>query len=446
MQHHPFFEHSVVSGPVVPRHCPNGLPGLIRDVAISRPMAIAASDDVCDLTYQELEVWSDTVARALRAAAPPEVPVIVAFPRSIELVVALLAILKAGLPYLTVDPASPHQQVHRIVQEAGSTLALVGQHVRQVTATQGLSTIEIDALRPVTTNTDLDQLPAVQAAQAVYALFTPGPTGALHGVLLPSQALCNRLLWMRETYGAGAEDRILQASSITCEASTWELWLPLISGGTCVFLTPEAHPSPATVTRVIIERQITMCCFMPPMLAEFLSRPEAAQCSSLRHVFYRGGTLSAAASHRFASTLWARLHGLSGVAEAAGDITHWSHPDLADTVDPLSPASVALAPVSRARPIDNCVMAVLGANGLPVPLGQEGELHIGGLPLALGYLHRPDLTTEAFVNGVSGSPAPRWYRTGDRVRLLNGELEYLGRINDSSTSPTEERVVRTQLV
>ncbi|MGW1755419.1 amino acid adenylation domain-containing protein [Streptomyces mirabilis] len=419
MRPHPVVPRSELHGPAVERDCSKGLPGLVRATTLSHPDAVAVSDAAGELTYLDLEVWSDAVARTLRESAPDK-PVAVAIPRSVGLLVALLGTVKAGLPYLPIDPNDPAERLGGILNTAGSTTGLGNADTSRILADHGLTALDVEALRPVTADADPDPLPEVAADHPVYVLFTSGSTGTPKGVLLPNEALCNRLLWMRDTYRVRPQDRILQKTPVTFDVSGWELWLPLISGATCVFLPPEEHRDPVSVARAIVEQRVTVCHFVPSMLREFLRRPEAAGCTSLRHVFCSGERLPVEVAREFVSTLPAALHNLYGPTEAAIDVSHWTCPAAARNVNG----------VFIGRPIDNCVLLVLDEDGAPVPPGHDGELYIGGVPLALGYLNRPDLTAKAFVTAPRGSAAGRLYRTGDRVRLVDGELEYLGRADD----------------
>ncbi|MCX4850359.1 amino acid adenylation domain-containing protein [Streptomyces sp. NBC_00893] len=408
---------------------PAGLPGLIREVSRTRPTAVAVECGDERLTYAQLEAWSDETARTLRATTPPGPPVAVAIPRSVQLLVALLGILKAGLPYLPLDAHDPPDRLRRVLDVSGSTLALVTDTTRDRLAAQGLRTLVLPARfeGPATEETERDSLPTewdslppVPDAQPVYVLFTSGSTGTPKGVVLPSAALTNRLVWMRDAYGAGPDDRVLQKTPITFDVSGWELWLPLISGGTCVLLPPGEHREPGLVARAIREQGITLCHFVPTMLREFLRHRDAARCVSLRHVFCSGEALPAEVARACVDTIPAALHNLYGPTEAAIEVSHWTVPAPAREIDR----------VLIGRPIDNCVLLVVSQDDGPVLDGDEGELCIGGTPLALGYLNDPVRTARAFVPAPPGSSVDRIYRTGDRVRLIDGNLEYLGRTDD----------------
>ncbi|WP_191094324.1 amino acid adenylation domain-containing protein [Nocardia colli] len=407
-------------GRTVERSFRHGIPGLVRAAATRAPGAIAAADGCGELTYRELELRSDRVARLLRTSAPRGRTVAIAVPRGAALLVALLGVLKAGLPYLLVDPSASTARMRQVTEISDCAVALVTGAGRELVVECGLRALDL----PRESDTDeLDPLPEVPADQPAYVLFTSGSTGAPKGVVVSVRALGNRLEWMRETYGVDADDRILQKTPVSVDVSGWELLLPLIAGARCVFLASAEHRDPVAVAQAVVRHQITICHFVPSMLREFLRWPDAARCTSLRHVFCGGEPLPAPVAREFVATLPAALHNLYGPAEAAIDVTAWTCPS--------NPADIDAVYIGR--PIDNCVLTVLDADGLPVCPGEEGELHIGGVPVAAGYLNRPDLTARAFVAAPEGSSVPRLYRTGDRVRVVDGELEYLGSVDEQVT-------------
>lgn len=406
-------------GPAVTVDASRGIPGLIREMSVRRPEAVACADRAGELTYLALELASDAVARTLRQTAQSDAPIVVCLPRSVSLVVALLGVLKSGRPYLPVDPADPADRLRGIVRTAGSTIALTTSETAGAAEAAGLWALDVRALMEQAA-AEPDPVAEVADDHPVYVLFTSGSTGNPKGVVVPNLALCNRIVWMREEYGIRPEDRILQKTPATFDVSGWEFWLPLISGARCVLLPPDDHRDPALVAQAIIRDEITVCHFVPSMLREFLRWPDARECGRLRLVFCSGEALPVSVARRFTEVLSARLHNLYGPTEAAIDVTFWPCPDDADRIDR----------VLIGRPVWNCLLTVRGQDGTPVPPGAEGELCIGGTPLALGYLNRPDLTERVFVPAPEGLGVPRLYRTGDRVRLDGDQIEYLGRIDD----------------
>lgn len=408
-----------------------GLPGLVRAAAYRAPEAVALLAAGRKLTYAQLEVESDALAVRLRAAGEPGDVVAVCLPRGPEMVVALLAALKARMPYLPLAVNDPPRRRDLLLNLSDARHVLVdAQTGPELGARPGMRAlhVELGAAAAVDEWTDLEPC---DGNQPVYVLFTSGSTGTPKGVVVPSDALVNRLCWMNEIFGIGPADRVLQKTPYTFDVSGWELWSPLIAGATMVLLPPDAHLDPGQVARWVTDFSVTLCHFVPSMLAEFLRWPEAAACTSLRAVFCSGEELSAGHVRQFRRVLPAELHNLYGPTEAAIDVTHWQCPDGED--------------VSRTLiggPITNCTLVVLDEDGSPTPPGAVGELAIGGVPLALGYIGASELTRRAFVDAPSWVPVPRLYLTGDMVRQRPDGLEYLGR-KDSQVKVRGQRVELT---
>ncbi|WP_406835833.1 amino acid adenylation domain-containing protein [Streptomyces sp. AHU1] len=411
----------VLIGPTVEREVPYGLVGLIRQQSTATPDATALVDTDGSLTYAELESASDRVARALAAAgARPGDVVAVCMPRGTALVVALLGALKAGTPYLPLAMDDPAERLHTLVRDSGARIALVASGSHRFPADTGVPLVDVEHV----VRTDAsdarpwDPPRPCPDEHPVYVLYTSGSTGRPKGVVVPSLALCNRLLWMCEEYGFGPDDRILQKTPYTFDVSGWEFWAPLISGGRLVLLPPEAHHDPAEIIDWITRHEVTLCHFVPSMLEEFLRWPGVAGCRSLRAVMCSGEALTEGQVQRFRAQLsGTELHNLYGPTEAAIDVTFWPCPRDGEPLDA----------VLIGRPIANCTLLVVREDLSPVGEGETGQLAIGGQPLALGYLGRPDLTGAAFVDAPAWSPVPRIYLTGDLVRIRGDALEYLGR-------------------
>ncbi|MBC9731352.1 non-ribosomal peptide synthetase, partial [Streptomyces sp. TRM68367] len=377
------------------------LAALLADQAARTPDAAAVVFEGRTLTYAELDARATRLAHWLRErGAGPESVVGVSLPRGLDLVVALLGVVKSGAAYLPVDPGYPPERIAFMLDDAAPVLTL--DHLPD---TDG---------RPVA-----DPAEPPLPHHPAYVIYTSGSTGRPKGVVVPHRGIVNRLLWMQHTYRLGGDDRVLQKTPASFDVSVWEFFWPLITGATLVVARPEGHKDPAYLTDLIRRERITTVHFVPSMLSVFLAEPTAVDCTSLRRVICSGEELPAGVAERFSRLLDAELHNLYGPTEASVDVTAWHC---------LEPGRSG---VPIGRPVWNTTVHVLDAGLRPVPPGVTGELYLGGVQLARGYLGRPGLTGERFVADPFGLAGSRMYRTGDVVRWsAEGVLEFVGRADD----------------
>ncbi|GAA0811218.1 non-ribosomal peptide synthetase [Spirilliplanes yamanashiensis] len=351
-----------------------------------------------ELTYAQLHRRANRLAHHLIArGAGPGAMVAVAMPRSADLVVALLGVLKAGAAYLPLDLSYPADRLDFMLADAAPVAVL-----RSLPPLDGLP--DTPPAAPLT-----PQDPA-------YAIYTSGSTGRPKGVLVPHRGIVNRLLWMQAEYGLTGDDRVLQKTPYGFDVSVWEFFWPLITGATLVVARPDGHRDPAYLADVIVRERVTTVHFVPSMLRAFL--PSAGATGTvLRRVICSGEELPEDLVRQFHREVGAPLHNLYGPTEASVDVTFW---ECAPDAPP--------GPVPIGRPVWNTRLYVLDAGGRPVPPGAVGELFIAGTQVALGYLNRPELTAERFVPDPWGPPGATMYRTGDLARWRDdGALDFLGR-------------------
>ncbi|MPT47094.1 MAG: amino acid adenylation domain-containing protein [Sphingobium sp.] len=415
---------------------------LIERAMVATPDAEALRFEGVSLSYAELDRRTQALAGAIRARiaqvkgaeghrigdldghddartagdaarVTADVLVAVALPRSLELVIALVAVLRAGAAYLPLDLEHPKDRIATILESARPALVLAqddpfGLYGDMLLTPASWPTGEEPSDLP-------DDLPLPQPMDAAYVIYTSGSTGTPKGVMVEHRAIVNRLLWMRDFYDFTAQDRILQKTPATFDVSVWEFFLSFISGGTLVVAPPGAHKDPAAIAALIRDEAITTLHFVPSMLAAFIDSPISQGITTSR-IFCSGEELPADLRDRFHQRVKGELHNLYGPTEAAVDVSYW--PASADDIS---------RPVPIGFPVWNTSLILLDDRLRPVPQGVAGNLYLGGVQLARGYVGRPDLTAERFIADPF-HPGQRLYMTGDLARRRpDGAVEYLGR-------------------
>jgi amino acid adenylation domain-containing protein/non-ribosomal peptide synthase protein (TIGR01720 family) len=380
------------------------------------PEACAVHFEGTGVSYAELHDRADRLAARLAAAgAGPESFVAVAMPRSVDLVVALVAVLKTGAAYVPIDAGYPADRIAFLLEDSAPALVLTSR------ALAG----SLPAAAPVLFAEDTGheapaRLVEPRPDNPAYMIYTSGSTGRPKGAVVSHAAIVNRLRWMQAEYRLDATDRVLQKTPAGFDVSVWELFWPLIEGATLVVAKPEGHRDAEYLAELIRAERITTIHFVPSMLRAFVDAGVAAGCGVLRRVICSGEALPRDLQAAFQELLDVPLHNLYGPTEAAVDVTYW----------PCAPDAPA-EPVPIGRPIWNIRLHVLDAGLQPVPEGISGELYLAGIGLARGYWNRAGLTAERFVADPSGPAGARMYRTGDLARWrADGALDYLGRVDD----------------
>ncbi|WP_327103677.1 non-ribosomal peptide synthetase [Nonomuraea glycinis] len=387
---------ALAAGPSVPYPADRTLGELFEEQAARTPDAVALEFDGQRLSYAELERRSGELARRLRdLGARPGVRVAVALERSLDLVVSLLAVVRAGAAYVPLDPDYPRERLDFMLRDARAAILLPEETVRE--------------------REDLPDTPLTPACPA-YMIYTSGSTGRPKGVPNSHAGIVNRLDWMQRRFGLTAADAVMQKTPAGFDVSVWEFFWPIITGARLVVAAPGGHRDTAYLRDLVVSGGVTTMHFVPSMLAAFLEEEDVERCVSLKRVICSGEELPVAVAARFFERLpHVELHNLYGPTEAAVDVTAWR----------CVPGESRI-PIGR--PVQNTRVHVLDARLRPVPPGVAGELYIGGVQVAMGYHDRPGLTAERFLADPYGPPGSRLYRTGDLARLRrDGAVEFLGR-------------------
>ncbi|HNP58696.1 MAG TPA: amino acid adenylation domain-containing protein [Gordonia sp. (in: high G+C Gram-positive bacteria)] len=394
----------------------------------ANPDAAALAFEGRTVSYAEFGARVAVFARELIAAGiGPDDPVAVCLSRSVEMVVALHAVIAAGGQYVPIDPDAPAERVESMLDTVGARVLAVRAGDEQTSAaglaaTRGLTVAVVDCSTPA----DLTAQPVTQAERrtplrpdhAAYTLFTSGSTGVPKGVTVSHRAVYNRLRWGLDEIPWGHDDIVVQKTPYTFDVSVPELFGPLLVGARLVVARPGGHTDPQYLAELLERQAVTSVHFVPSMLAVFLDvidPARLARLSALRYLPMSGEAVPPALARRAAQLLHAKMFNLYGPTEAAVEVTYHR-------------IGANAASVPMGRPVWNTTVLVLDSRLHPVPQGVAGELYLAGVQLARGYAARGDLTADRFVADPFGEPGARMYRTGDLVRYnASDELEYLGR-------------------
>lgn len=391
--------------------------GELFELQVDRtPEGVAIIDDETGSTmsYEDLDVRANKIGHLLRqCGVGPEDRVGVLLERGAEVLAALLGILKVGAVYLPLDQSLPRQRLFRMVADGAPRLVLTT--VDQVEAADGLDipTMTLDQLDHQADHR-LDPIP-FDKERAAFALFTSGTTGQPKGVVGTVGGLVNRLLGMRDTFGVDHDDRVLQKAPFGFDVSLWELLLPVLSGAAVVCSRTGGNRDVDYLRAAIERQQVSICHFVPSMLQMFA---KGAMYPTLRVLLSGGETLPSAVAERvLTANPRIRLYNQYGPTEATIDV---SSGELRLPVTPNVPIG---------RPVPGAEVYILNEHMEIQPVGVPGQVYLGGVQLARGYVGASRLTAERFVPDPR-SVGNRLYATGDRARWLpDGTIEFIGRLD-----------------
>ncbi|MGD2088872.1 MAG: amino acid adenylation domain-containing protein [Candidatus Aminicenantes bacterium] len=407
------------------------------------------------LTYRELDERSSGLAVYLQKQGITSDSLVgICLERSLEMIVGILGITKAGGAYMPISPEFPPARIRYMVADSNVRVLLTTAKLQVKAEVEGnlgqpsglpLQFINMETVLtsphepPLSTLTSTSTC-RVSPANLAYGIYTSGSTGKPKGVMIEHQAICNRIIWMQEQYKLTQKDRVLQKTPFSFDVSVWEFFWPLMAGARLIFALPDKHKEPDYLAGLIEKKKITTLHFVPSMLRAFLGVDHwSDKASSIKRLICSGEPLSKDLKDNFMAKLDCELHNLYGPTEAAVDVSYWK-------CQKEYPWGVPIG-----RPIANTQLYILGINNKPGPVGVPGELHIAGAGLARGYLNQPELTAEKFILAhsswlIADRKATRRavkfpmsyqlsafsciYKTGDLARWLpDGNIDYLGRLD-----------------
>lgn len=389
---------------------------LVARCAASTPDAVALVAGAERCSYRELNARANQLAHYLRSLGiQPGALVGCCFERSISMVVALLAVLKAGAAYLPLDPAYPTERLAFMLADAQVSVILTQNDLSTRLTSANTTVIRVDAdAHTLTQQPTTDPTPLAHHIDLAYVIYTSGSTGQPKGVQISHASLLNLVFWHQRAFAVTPADRATQLASPAFDAAVWELW-PYLSAGASIYLPDEeTRVSPLRLRDWLLDNTITIT-FLPTVLAESVIALDWPSRTPLRYLLTGADMLH----HYPAPSLPFAFVNNYGPTEAtvvttSGIVPATARPD---------------GPPPLGRPIDNMQLYILDEQLQQVPPGTIGELYIGGASLAQGYLNRPELTAERFIpHPFSDDPQARLYKTGDLAYFLaDGQLAFVGR-------------------
>ncbi len=428
---------STVSTEFVPKVCPeeqlsrnapwqvppsgNSVPQLVAGYAEASGESLAIVDDTKIMTYRQMHNRASELARHLKfQGVGPEVVVGLCVERSLAMIVGALGILMAGGAYLPLDPAYPRERLAWMLEDAQPKLLVTRESYSRILPERICKQLHLDSRGKVegdVGNSTLAPPSTIRPDHLAYVIYTSGSTGTPKGVEITHGSLLNLVKWHQKAFELKPADRATQLASPGFDAAVWEIW-PYLTMGASIFLPENSLRSdPEGLRDWLLRQQITISFVPTPLAERMISLPWPPE-APLRIMLTGGDKLH----HYPPSTLPFTLVNNYGPTEYT----------VVTTSGIVPPVDHPCASPAIGRPISNTQVYILNQELHQVPIGEPGEIYIGGAGLARGYRNQPHLTDQRFVSIPLGGEQPdRLYRTGDRARWLpNGQLEYLGRVDE----------------
>ena len=419
------------------------LQSLFEEQVERTPNNIAVVYGDIHLTYKELNDKANQLSHYLRSLSEikPDTLIALCLDRSEQMLIAILGVLKAGAAYVPLEASYPDDRLAYVLEDTQAYIVITQEYYHgrlKALVELSCSQLTVLAIESLEVQSQLYFQPSsnpetiTTSSHLAYVIYTSGTTGQPKGVMIQHGGIINRIQWMNNTYPLNERDRILQKTPYVFDVSVWELLWANWVGACVVFIKFGLHKDIKSIIDCINQKSITVIHFVPSMLSSFESELSSNmvqenlnhELSTLKYVFCSGEALNLSQIRNFHALLPnVEIHNLYGPTEASIDVTYYSCIDK------------NIGPVCIGKPIDNAIAYVLDSSLKPLPIGAIGELYIGGVGLARGYLNKADLTAEKFIANPfqtefskAQSKNSRLYKTGDLVRLLaDGNLEYIGR-------------------
>lgn len=418
-----------------------------EEQVVKTPDNIAVIYQDNTLTYSEINKKANQLAHYLIECYHPQPDDLigVCLERSEYLLIAVLAVLKAGAAYVPIAPDYPKQRIEYLWEDTQAKAIITSQSYQErILSLQNIACHQIvnlddpALLTSLDSQTDSNPQIETKSHDLAYVIYTSGTTGKPKGVMLEHRGIINRIQWMNHTFPLNEQDRIFQKTPYVFDVSVWEIFWANWYGASVVFARPEQHKDANYIANAINEYQISVIHFTPSMLDAFeenlSQRQPKNHLSSLRYIFCSGEALlleTVKRCHRLLPHV--AVHNLYGPTEASIDVLHFDC------------TNESIEAVYIGKSIDNTIFYVLDSHHFLTPIGAVGELYIGGIGLARGYLNQLELTEKNFIKNPFPVEWPnntfsKLYKTGDMVRLLpNGNVEYFGR-NDQQLKLRGNRI------